>query len=209
MSFSPSKLKYVHDCAKVDVYREQVLEAPSQERRGRIIYNSAWKEPTLDWYSADPDGSIVFRVQRYIEGDILIRCFHIHPGGLFGQHSLQVFHTTVSTDFLLTPNELEGVFRLKKEDIDDAHDNKRFPATFFLDLAVADRFTNASAPEPTTDGNTPKMGWMIKQGGFIRSWKRRWFVLTDKTLSYFKNAANPSPLGVIPIDVSGRPHSID
>lgn len=30
-----------------------------------------------------------------------------------------------------------------------------------------------------------KEGWMTKQGGFIKTWKRRWFVLRGTTLAYF------------------------
>lgn len=30
-------------------------------------------------------------------------------------------------------------------------------------------------------------GWLIKQGGFIKTWKQRWFILrNDKNLYYYK-----------------------
>lgn len=42
-----------------------------------------------------------------------------------------------------------------------------------------------------TDGqvfmNAEKKGWMTKQGGRIKTWKRRWFILSDNVLYYFKN----------------------
>lgn len=32
-----------------------------------------------------------------------------------------------------------------------------------------------------------KQGWLAKQGGMVKSWKRRWFVLEGKMLYYFKS----------------------
>lgn len=40
-------------------------------------------------------------------------------------------------------------------------------------------------------------GWMTKEGGSIKSWKRRWFVLKDKKLYYFKTQADTEATGVI------------
>ena len=160
---------------------------------------------------AGPDDSVVFRVNRLINGDVLIRCFYVQSGGLLGKHALQVFYTTLSSLFVLPSGDVTGVHRLRKKDIDDAHDSKRFPETFFLD------FMFARSPEPSSlasnteltqsSGPTrPFMGWMIKQGGFIKNWKRRWFVLSNTTLKYFKNATNTSPLGVISLsNVSAEP----
>ena len=42
-------------------------------------------------------------------------------------------------------------------------------------------------------------GWLNKQGGTFRTWKRRWFELKVNVLSYFKNPGDVVPLGVIPI----------
>lgn len=39
--------------------------------------------------------------------------------------------------------------------------------------------------EPS-EGSVIKNGWMTKQGGFIKSWRRRWFILKDGLLSYYK-----------------------
>jgi hypothetical protein len=43
------------------------------------------------------------------------------------------------------------------------------------------------APPPTsTDSNViHKQGWGKKQSGFLRQWKRRWFVLRGFTLHYY------------------------
>lgn len=49
--------------------------------------------------------------------------------------------------------------------------------------------------------NAEKKGWLIKQGGKIRSYKKRWFILDDNQLFYFKkNTETTTPLGIIPLE---------
>ena len=38
-------------------------------------------------------------------------------------------------------------------------------------------------------------GWLVKQGGSWKSWKRRWFVLSDSCLYYFEHTAENVPKG--------------
>ena len=38
-------------------------------------------------------------------------------------------------------------------------------------------------------------GWLVKQGGSWKSWKRRWFVLSDRCLYYFQHTAENVPKG--------------
>jgi len=35
--------------------------------------------------------------------------------------------------------------------------------------------------------NPIKQGWLVKQGHFVKSWKRRWFILSTDNLYYFHN----------------------
>jgi hypothetical protein len=44
---------------------------------------------------------------------------------------------------------------------------------------------------------TIMQGWMQKEGGFIRSWKERYFVLRQGTLSYYSDEASGNAKGVI------------
>jgi cytohesin len=37
-----------------------------------------------------------------------------------------------------------------------------------------------------SDSTIIKEGWLWKQGGRVRNWKRRWFVITDGCLFYFE-----------------------
>jgi hypothetical protein len=48
------------------------------------------------------------------------------------------------------------------------------------------------------DEETPTMmGWLYKMGGFVKNWKRRWFVAREGTLTYFHKASDPTPLGSV------------
>eukprot|EP01087_Luapelamoeba_hula_P014298 TRINITY_DN4172_c0_g1_i1.p1 TRINITY_DN4172_c0_g1~~TRINITY_DN4172_c0_g1_i1.p1 ORF type:complete len:1321 (+),score=199.44 TRINITY_DN4172_c0_g1_i1:307-4269(+) len=42
-----------------------------------------------------------------------------------------------------------------------------------------------------------KQGWLTKQGGFVPSWKRRWFVLHSYALLYYQSELDNVPLGTI------------
>ncbi|CAG8460901.1 5136_t:CDS:2 [Paraglomus brasilianum] len=46
-----------------------------------------------------------------------------------------------------------------------------------------------------------KCGWLTKLGGnaLRKSWKRRWFVLRDSHLYYYRNQTDKDPSGVIPL----------
>jgi len=43
-------------------------------------------------------------------------------------------------------------------------------------------------------------GWLVKQGGSWKSWKRRWFVLSERCLFYFQHTAESVPKGIIPLE---------
>jgi len=43
-------------------------------------------------------------------------------------------------------------------------------------------------------------GWLLKQGGSWKNWKRRWFVLNDRCLYYFQHTAENVPKGIIPLE---------
>lgn len=48
--------------------------------------------------------------------------------------------------------------------------------------------------------DTPsKEGWLTKQGGRVKNWKRRWFILSEDRLYYYKKPGDMTPLGFIPL----------
>ncbi|KAB2596247.1 pleckstrin y domain-containing protein 1-like [Pyrus ussuriensis x Pyrus communis] len=50
--------------------------------------------------------------------------------------------------------------------------------------------------------NPERTGWLTKQGEYIKTWRRRWFVLKQGKLFWFKDSAvnrGSSPRGVIPV----------
>merc|ERR1711974_288398 len=49
--------------------------------------------------------------------------------------------------------------------------------------------------------NAEKKGFLTKQGGRVRTWKKRWFVLTNNNLYYFRSEQDEkNPLGWIPLE---------
>ncbi|KAG9509422.1 Cytohesin-1 [Fragariocoptes setiger] len=48
--------------------------------------------------------------------------------------------------------------------------------------------------------NPDREGWLWKQGGVYRGWKRRWFILNDKCLYYFEYTTDKEPRGIIPLE---------
>eukprot|EP00914_Ancora_sagittata_P014903 GHVO01029272.1.p1 GENE.GHVO01029272.1~~GHVO01029272.1.p1 ORF type:complete len:252 (+),score=21.72 GHVO01029272.1:66-758(+) len=48
--------------------------------------------------------------------------------------------------------------------------------------------------------NPDKEGWLWKQGGRYKSWKRRWFILKDNCLYYFEFTQDKEPKGIIPLE---------
>ncbi|CAH3122183.1 unnamed protein product [Porites lobata] len=55
-------------------------------------------------------------------------------------------------------------------------------------------------------GDQKKEGYLTKLGGRVKNWKRRWFVLRDGKLYYYKTEhdVNRKPLGQIPLDGTCR-----
>jgi len=81
----------------------------------------------------------------------------------------------------LPPDMLEAIFRNIKEEPfkipDETYDDLMY--TFF-------------SPE--------REGWLLKEGGSWKTWKRRWFVLNDRCLYYFQHTAENVPKGIIPLE---------
>ncbi|TUD36250.1 Pleckstrin homology domain-containing family A member 1 [Bagarius yarrelli] len=49
------------------------------------------------------------------------------------------------------------------------------------------------------DQSVVKAGFCVKQGAVMRNWKRRYFMLDDNNISYFKSDLEREPLRVIPL----------
>ncbi|XP_024257856.2 cytohesin-3-like [Oncorhynchus tshawytscha] len=48
--------------------------------------------------------------------------------------------------------------------------------------------------------NPDREGWLLKIGGRVKTWKRRWFILTDSCLYYFEYTTDKDPIGIIPLE---------
>jgi len=47
--------------------------------------------------------------------------------------------------------------------------------------------------------STTKSGWVIKEGGRYKSWRKRWLVLEGRQLSYYKKDNKKEKCGIIPL----------
>ncbi|CAF5040405.1 unnamed protein product, partial [Rotaria sp. Silwood1] len=47
--------------------------------------------------------------------------------------------------------------------------------------------SNVSAKIKEGNSTIIKEGWLWKQGGRVRQWRRRWFVITDGCLFYYES----------------------
>ncbi|NXQ99561.1 CYH3 protein, partial [Sagittarius serpentarius] len=48
--------------------------------------------------------------------------------------------------------------------------------------------------------NPDREGWLLKLGGRVKTWKLRWFILTDNCLYYFEYTTDKEPRGIIPLE---------
>lgn len=48
--------------------------------------------------------------------------------------------------------------------------------------------------------NPDKRGYLVKEGGKHKSWKKRYFVLTDNCLYYFVKESDSEPKGIVPLE---------
>uniref|UniRef100_A0A3B3DCN9 Pleckstrin homology domain containing, family A (phosphoinositide binding specific) member 1a n=1 Tax=Oryzias melastigma TaxID=30732 RepID=A0A3B3DCN9_ORYME len=53
--------------------------------------------------------------------------------------------------------------------------------------------------KPAQDHTVIKSGYCVKQGAVMRNWKRRYFLLEENSMSYFKSDSEKEPLRIIPL----------
>ncbi|KAM9326664.1 pleckstrin homology domain-containing family A member 1 [Gastrophryne carolinensis] len=54
-----------------------------------------------------------------------------------------------------------------------------------------------SSPYRLSEGNVIKAGYCVKQGAVMKTWKRRFFLLDENTIAYFKSELDRDPLRAI------------
>nr|XP_016471992.1 PREDICTED: pleckstrin homology domain-containing protein 1-like [Nicotiana tabacum] len=77
----------------------------------------------------------------------------------------------------------------------------------FAFIAMESLWRAAMGAAQSNDGvelwsNPERAGWLTKQGEYIKTWRRRWFVLKQGKLFWFKEAnvtRGSRPRGVIPV----------
>lgn len=85
------------------------------------------------------------------------------------------------------------------------NDGKDVPSPLLTSLYDSIKKNEFKVPEDddeiTPFFNPDKEGWLLKQGGGrYKTWKRRWFVLSDNCLFYFEYTSDKEPKGIIPLE---------
>jgi hypothetical protein len=94
---------------------------------------------------------------------------------------------------------------LSKEEIDSASKSARFAPLFRITMDFEEASESGSARVKamrrrlSVDDvlDSTYCGWLKKEGGFVKSWKRRWFVLHRGYLRYFATPESMAMLGEI------------
>jgi len=81
------------------------------------------------------------------------------------------------------------------------NEGKDLPAEFLEQLydRIVENEIKMESPNTSFWVKTEKKGWLTKRGGRIQTWRRRWFVLADNVLYYFKTPESTDPCGFIPL----------
>jgi len=141
-----------------------------------------------------------------------------------------IYRTEHMVRFQFHTGMVQGaILRLMRSELDVACQDKRFAKEFFIDIgferlpdrksANVDKFwegalrdggsicfidktriTEAKAICATNGAKVEKGGYLTKRGHAVKNWKRRWFVMKDPTLCYFKKPNDTSPAGIILLD---------
>eukprot|EP01119_Soliformovum_irregulare_P012251 TRINITY_DN3170_c0_g1_i5.p1 TRINITY_DN3170_c0_g1~~TRINITY_DN3170_c0_g1_i5.p1 ORF type:complete len:692 (-),score=166.49 TRINITY_DN3170_c0_g1_i5:1379-3454(-) len=54
-------------------------------------------------------------------------------------------------------------------------------------------------PDVRSMENPQRAGWLVKEGHLVKNWKKRWFVLKDGFLFYFRTPEDMEPMGIVPL----------
>lgn len=226
-SFQPLQLNYIH--VNYAPSFSTSLETYALGRQGCspyiTIYNvttgkklifSTEKQNEEDLKSYPAGQAITFQIECPVSGDILVEMHHITP----------LYRTENMLRFEFHAGMVEGsILHLSRADLDQACDDKRFPPGFFVDVGfhklpwqevTEDKWWEEQVQgdgslccfdpaqveriKQATGGKFEKSGYLTKRGGKVKSMKRRWFVLKDPTLCYYRSPKDTVPAGVIVLD---------
>mmetsp|Transcript_44922 Transcript_44922/g.113190 ORF Transcript_44922/g.113190 Transcript_44922/m.113190 type:complete len:331 (-) Transcript_44922:73-1065(-) len=99
--------------------------------------------------------------------------------------------TELASDLQSARKELEGAVSRHTAAMSVAHRLAKRLDPMEAALAIYENIASDSFACPA------KEGWLTKQGSQRKNWKRRWHVLVDNFLFYYKTQKEPTPLGVL------------
>lgn len=188
----------------------QVLTAPGRGEPATVIFSSTQNEDAteLQEYSSKRDSGMEFLVGQPCQGDVLFRCFHLPSQKdlklLMRKGKKLMFRFGIHTRFV-PPG---GLLRLARSDVDSWEESGGcFDEKFCMEL----RFTELGAFPPDSlggrgvngaraaVGEQHHEGWLWKEGKVNTTPQRRWFVLRNQQLTYWKDPVDAEPKGRIAV----------
>jgi hypothetical protein len=94
-----------------------------------------------------------------------------------------------------SPELVEERKELLQKYVDELVSNTRISAS----SAFYQWFSPSNDPPFASLDNPDKTGFLMKEGHVFRNWKKRFFILKDGALYYFKRPGDAEPLGMIPV----------
>eukprot|EP01114_Cavostelium_apophysatum_P012921 TRINITY_DN3016_c0_g1_i1.p1 TRINITY_DN3016_c0_g1~~TRINITY_DN3016_c0_g1_i1.p1 ORF type:complete len:622 (+),score=170.28 TRINITY_DN3016_c0_g1_i1:295-2160(+) len=187
----------------------------------RLLYTSENENEEVKSYAANQP--ITFQVDITVRGDILIEMFHVtsfyrteHVARLafnagmvrstilrFARGDLdhacqdKRFPSNFYIDLGFEPAKNKKPLPIPEEDKWWETSPRGDGSVCFFDQS---RLVQARNMSIATQSKVEKGGWLTKRGHKVKNWKRRWFVLRDPTLCYYKSPRDSTPAGVIILD---------
>jgi len=174
----------------------KIFTAASQNKPSLLLFNSAWHGTNSQNVMASNTKQMNFIISPNLEikGDVQVRGYNMNE---------QIFRFMFHTSFLSSTNSADStnsgkVLVLRKKDVDSASKSNKFSDEHFsLELFFDDK--NDKKLEENQNKNQKvddikdivTMGWLDKEGGWVKSWKRRYFVLHCGFLRYFEHPESP------------------
>ena len=116
----------------------------------------------------------------------------------FHEGKINRSHTGVNEQ-LMSPDRLSSDSEFPSSDFSTST-SETPPASPMMELSAIFADSNQTEESKDPEQEQAKLvtkGWLTKRGGTIKTWKRRWFVLTERSIRYFVDKSEKKLRGVI------------
>eukprot|EP01029_Cantina_marsupialis_P028451 TRINITY_DN776190_c0_g1_i1.p1 TRINITY_DN776190_c0_g1~~TRINITY_DN776190_c0_g1_i1.p1 ORF type:complete len:478 (-),score=98.35 TRINITY_DN776190_c0_g1_i1:220-1653(-) len=163
---------------------------------------------------------------REMDSETSVMCFNLGSINISGDVEISMFHAIEAEDpknmfrfcfhtSFVSEGQENDVLRISLKDI-DIHKRKentqRYPESFMIDIMLEDGISeeiDESEALASHEDLPEHSGWMVKRGGFIKSWQKRFFRLKDGYLVYAKDKSSVKYRGRIDLRKAGAVYPLE